>query len=178
MHGCDVENVDEVPYHLTSVGWNDGDIQQLKATFKKEIGDQCLQYKNIKCKQSAKRSGVEQMCDVCIIFLLLKQLERETTIDSLPFDSLSDELADIFEKLNNDGINIKQNKVRTLKDFLVRLPYMLDKTCTVDNIRKGFVSVGMLDAKHHLWPDFNEILKTKRQNITKTGMELIEKTFS
>ena len=74
MHGCDVENVDEVPNHLTSVGWNDGDIQQLKAIVKKENGDQCLQYKNIKCKQSAKRSGVEQMCDVCIIFLLLKQL--------------------------------------------------------------------------------------------------------
>ena len=63
-----------LPDHLTSVGWNDGDIQQLKAIVKKENGDQCLQYKNIKCKQSAKRSGVEQMCDVCIIFLLLKQL--------------------------------------------------------------------------------------------------------
>jgi hypothetical protein len=118
------------------------------------------------------------MCDVCILFLLLKQLERETTIDSLPFDSLSDESEEIFEKLSNDGINLKQNKVRILKDFLARLPYMLDKTCTVDNIRKGFVSVGMLDAKHHLWPDFNKILKTKRQNITKTEMELIEKTFS
>ena len=87
MHAFDVYLNKEVPDDLTSVGWNDGDLLQLKAIVKEAIKEQCLLFKNVKCKQSAKRSGVEQMCDVAIMFLLLKQLERNTTIDDIPFDS-------------------------------------------------------------------------------------------
>ena len=44
---------------------------------KEEIGKQCIENNNIRCKQSVKRIGVEQMCDVAIIFNLLKQIERQ-----------------------------------------------------------------------------------------------------
>eukprot|EP00957_Ditylum_brightwellii_P122418 9334505-Ditylum_brightwellii.AAC.1 len=47
-----------MPDKLTSVGWSDGDIQHLKAIIKDEIYDQCINYKNVRCKQSAKRTGM------------------------------------------------------------------------------------------------------------------------
>ena len=36
----------------------------------------------------------------------------------------------------------------------------------------------MLDAKHKFWPDFYEILKTKRRSITRSEMKIIRKRFS
>ena len=77
-----------------------------------------------------------------------------------------------------DKLHINAKKVRILKDFLVRLSYMSDKTCTFDRIIEEFVDVGMLDAKHNFWPDFYENLKTKRRSITRSEMQIIEKYFS
>jgi hypothetical protein len=54
---------------------------------------------------------------------------------------------------------------------------MLELTCTQDNIMDGFVDVGMLDNKHKLWPDFYQILKTKRKKITSDEIKLIERNF-
>ena len=63
---------------------------------KEEIRKQCIENNNIRCKQSVKRSGVEQMCDVAIIFNLLKQIETQTTFKDIPFDSLSFVIDAIF----------------------------------------------------------------------------------
>ena len=54
---------------------------------------------------------------------------------------------------------------------------MLYKTCTSENIMDGFVKVGMLDSLHRLWPDLYSILRTKRQNISKTEIMMIERDF-
>ena len=51
-------------------------------------------------------------------------------------------------------LHINAKKVRILKVFLDRLPYMLDKTCTCDRIIQRFIDVGILDAKYKFWPDF------------------------
>ena len=66
---------------------------------KEEIGKQCIENKNIICKQSVKRTGVEQMCDVAIIFNLLKQIEKQTSLKDIPFDSLSFVIDAIFSEL-------------------------------------------------------------------------------
>ena len=55
---------------------------------KEEIGDKFIENQNIRCKQSVKRTGVKQMCDVAIIFNLMKQIEKQTTLKYIPFDSL------------------------------------------------------------------------------------------
>ena len=77
-----------------------------------------------------------------------------------------------------DKLHLKVNKVRILKYFLARFPYMLDKTCTCDIIIQRSIDVGMLDAKHKFWTDFYAILKTKRRCITRYEMKVIQKHFS
>ena len=70
---------------------------------KEEIGKQCIENNNIRCKQSVKIAGGEQMCDVAIIFNLLKQIEKQTTFKNIPFDSLSFVIDAIFSDLKEMG---------------------------------------------------------------------------
>ena len=68
----------------------------LADTVKEDIGKQCIENNNIICKQSVKRTVVDKMCDVAIIFNLLKQIENQTTLKDIPFDSLSFVIGAIF----------------------------------------------------------------------------------
>ena len=87
-----------------------------------------------------------------------KQIEKKTTLKDIIFDSLSPVIYDIFSELKEiDKLHLKANTVRILKYFHDRLPYMFDKTCTCDIIIQGFIDVGMLDARHNLWPNFFDI---------------------
>ena len=64
----------------------------------------------------------------------------------------------VFSDLKEmDKLHLKANKLRILKVFIPRLPYMLDKKCTCDGSIQGFIDVNILDAKHKLWPDFYAI---------------------
>ena len=179
IHGYEVKEDEEIPDVLTSVGWMDGDIQQLKAVVKNELRKQCLKSKIRKCKQSARRTGVEQMCDVSLCFKELKRIEKETTLSDIVNESLSEPLEALFKEYRDSGkINIPGKKINILKDFLSRLPYMIEKACTVDNVVQGFVDVGLLDSKDKLWPDLNKILRTKRKNLTAIEKELVWNNFS
>eukprot|EP00957_Ditylum_brightwellii_P016436 1235834-Ditylum_brightwellii.AAC.1 len=98
FHGYDEEEHDEMPDELTSVGWIDVDIQHLN---------------------SVKRTGVEQMCDVCIIFKELKFLGKLLTLNDVMNDSSLPELDKLFKRVyDEDEINIFHAKIRILKDFL------------------------------------------------------------
>ena len=146
---------------------------------KEEIWKQFIENNNIRCKQYVKRTGFEKFCDVAIIFNLLKQIEKQSTLKYIPFDSLSFVIDAIFSELKEmDKLHINANKVRILKDVLARFPYIPDKTCTCDRIIQGFIDFGMLDAKHKFWTDFYAVLKTKRRSITRSEMKIIEKHFS
>ena len=65
------------------------------------------------------------MCDVAIIFNLLKQIKNQTSLKDIPFYSLSFVIDAIVSELKEmDKLHINANKVRILKDFLARFPYM------------------------------------------------------
>eukprot|EP00957_Ditylum_brightwellii_P169885 12930560-Ditylum_brightwellii.AAC.1 len=88
VHGYTASETSKDPESLQSVGWNDGDMIMLCTLVKEEIHKQCVEDSNVKCKQCAKRTGVEQPSDVCIVFKLLKKIEQEATIDDVPFVTL------------------------------------------------------------------------------------------
>ena len=99
-----------------------------------------------------KITGVDQICDVAIIFNLLKQIEKQTTLKDIPFDYLSFVIDAIFyEQKEMDKLHINAKKVSILKDFLSCFPYMSDKTRICDIIIQVFIDVGMLDANTQVW---------------------------
>ena len=63
---------------------------------KEDIGNQCIENNNIICNKSVKITGVDQTYDVAIIFNLLKQIEKQTTLKEIPFYSLSFVIDTIF----------------------------------------------------------------------------------
>ena len=115
-YNFEMDNITEIPDELLCVGWSDGDINHLKSLVKEDTREQCLQGKNIKCKQSAKRTGVEQPADVSVIFKLLKQTERTTTLDDIINDTLSPMLDKIFKDLYKaNELNLQPFKLVVLK---------------------------------------------------------------
>ena len=69
--------------------------------------------KNIRCKHSVKRPGVEQICDVAIIFNLPKYIKKQTTLKDIPFDYLYVLIDDIFSELKvMDKLHLKAKNVR------------------------------------------------------------------
>ena len=74
MHGFDNDEKLEVSDEFQPVGWDGGDIMMLADIVKEYIGRKFIEDNNIICKQSVKRTGVEKMCNVAIIFNPLKQI--------------------------------------------------------------------------------------------------------
>ena len=99
MHGFDHDKKVEVSDEFQWFGWNDGDIMMLDDIVKEEIGKKCIENNNIIWKQSVTRTGVEKMCDVSIIFNILKQIEKQTKLKEIPFYSLSFVTDAIFSEL-------------------------------------------------------------------------------
>ena len=92
------------------------------------------------------------MCDVAIIFNLLKHFEKQTTLKYIPFDYLSFVIDAIFSELKEIyKLHLKGKKVSILKDFLSCFPYMSDKTRICDILIQVFIDVGMLDANTQVW---------------------------
>ena len=81
---------------MQSVGWNDGDIMTLADIVKEEIWKKCNKNNNIRCNQSVKLTGFDKMCDLAIIFNLLKQIEKQTTLKDIPFNYLYSVIGAIF----------------------------------------------------------------------------------
>ena len=77
---------------------------------KEEIGKQCIENNNIRFKQSVKITGVEKMCDVAIIFNLLKLIKKQTKLKDTPFDSLSFVIDAIFSELKKCTSYISRQK--------------------------------------------------------------------
>ena len=74
MHIFDNDEKVEVSVEFQSVGCNDGDIGMLADIVKEDIGRKFIENNNIRFNRYVKRTGVEKMCDVAIIFNLMKQI--------------------------------------------------------------------------------------------------------
>ena len=96
MHGFANDKKVVVSDEFQSVGWNDGDFMMLADIVKEKIGNQCIENNNIICNKSVKRTGVDKMCDVAIIFNLLKQIEIQEKLKDIPFYYLSFVIDAIF----------------------------------------------------------------------------------
>ena len=61
-------------------------------------------------------------------------------------------------------LDLKANKKKSLIDFVASIPAMVTKAATRDNIQHGFIANGLVDDKYKRYPDFNKILTIYRRN--------------
>jgi hypothetical protein len=65
---------------LIAVSWNDGDIPQLAAHGEAKRLEEYCEARIRTCKQNAARTGSDQATDVCRVFLVIKLLQKKTTL--------------------------------------------------------------------------------------------------
>ena len=167
---------EQIPSCLTSCGWMDGATDQLSAV-KNLISEQCLSQQNLKAKQSAGKSGGEQPSDIGDGYKDTKRLEKTTTIDNIPNDSLSSLFCPLFnEWKESNEVNLGRKQPIAV-DFLARIPYMLVKAFPPDGVRKSFLRNGTIDELHYLWPDIYKMMETRRGEMTSEERDLIFDSF-
>ena len=63
------------------------------------------------------------MCNVAIILIMMNRIEKQTTLEEIPFHYLYFLIDAIFYELKEmDKLHLKAKKVRILKDLLARFP--------------------------------------------------------
>ena len=144
---------------------------------KKLISEQCLSQQNLKANQSAGKSGGEQPSDIGDGYKDTKRLEKTTTIDDIPNDSLSSLFCPIFNEWNESNEVNLGRKQPIAVDFLARIPYMLVKAFPPDGVRKSFLQNGTIDNLHYLWPDIYKMMETRRGEMTPEERDLIFDSF-
>ena len=75
------------------------------------------------------------------------------------------------------GLNLDRNpgKKKSLFDFLLCLPEMLEKVMTKDHLRVPFVEAGMTDKETRSFPHFDELIGTCKRwvsNLLDIGVSL------
>ena len=178
MTSDDMSLIQESPFpdDLTSSGWLDGDINQIKSQVEDTLRSQCLYDRNIRCKQNAARTGVEQVADIIITFLMLRYLEKKTSIEDIPNLIMEPVFKHIFDGYT--GLNMKSDKMSVLVDFLCRLPFMVEIAASYKVVSGGFVKNGMVDRIDNAWPDFDAMIRTIRGNVTREELDFLRKNFA
>ena len=59
---------------------------------------------------------------------------------------------------------MKENKKKSLIDFVASIPVMVTKVATRDNIQHEFIANSLVDETYKRHPDINKILATCRRN--------------
>ena len=112
-----IEETDPIAKSHTSVGWLDGAIDQLSAVNSENIKSGASEQRNLKCKQSAKRTETEQAMDCMDTFKILHAAEKFTGTYSVLDVSLQQTVESIFNKLQSQKILIFPLKKKSLSPF-------------------------------------------------------------
>jgi len=172
----DASTSKECPVNLTACSWCDGDLSQIHAITNgaKEL----TKHNIIANKQHAARSAVEQPADLSKVFMLIKKHLPHHTVKNLSLDMcpMKKLLTEAFDGVLH-CVNMPSGKRRHLIDFLCCLPDILNRSCTQQNIRQGFIEAGMIDQESMRFPVFDKILATCRRNPLQTEYDHIKSNF-
>ena len=153
--------------------WRDGDFSQINALpwqyLKRQWDDSKIGYN----KQSANRSGTEQP-DLWDGFKILKQSSNASTMKGKP-DTLV--MHRVKRYLKESKVEFRGKHEAALLSFLGRLPDILGKMATRNNIKKAFVRNGMVDKETGTSPDLFEMLNTIPGKLSASAHDLIMNNF-
>ena len=158
-----------VPDWLKACSWFDGDIGQLQTMLyeAREALDDVE--KIVHNKHSAASTGTQQPCDLSPVFRLMKQMQMHTTAKDSVACGLRETIEQLFSvDLRLKGLNLDRNprKKKSLIDFLLCLPELLEATMKKRHIIKSFVEAGMIDEETNVVPEFDKLMGTCKRWVS------------
>jgi hypothetical protein len=169
-----------IPDELSAVSWCDGDLAQVATIVEENALPIYVNEKICVNKQNAARSGTEQAADLTTTFKMLHKLQKKVSLQDVPGEDhpLKFVVANGFRDLAYQGkLRLRPNKTQALIDFISSVPQILSQAATQSNIRHGFVSNGIADAKTMAFPDYDALLATCRKCPTDAEYKLTEESF-
>ena len=163
------KNGQPVPESLKACSWFDGDIGQLQTMLfeSREALDDVE--KICRNKHSAAATGTQQPCDLSPIFRLLKEMQKRVTAKDDVACGLKGDIKEMFAvHLRAKGLNLDDNqrKKKSLIDFLLCLPEMLEAAMKKQHIKKSFIHAGMIDAETGMVSVFDELICTCKRWVS------------
>ena len=107
-------------------------------------------------KQSASRSKDEEAADISLVFKIIHRLNSMYTSR----DKISTHLHLVLEEELKKAhrISLRTDHAKALVDFISQIGAILTIAATPHNLKKGFLSNGMIDRGSETYPDFDLIL--------------------
>lgn len=178
----------DIPDNLQVISWMDGAHAQLKLLTDEESLKREKELKITICKHSAARTGVEQAADCGPNFKLLKRLVKILDDPHSDTNPIVYHLNQIFSKMENgysncnDIVRLKSHKKKALIATIPNLPVATGVAYTTENVKKGFIYNGQIDAVHNSVPCYSNLLHTFRGDLTNTCLSdkesIIENFFA
>jgi hypothetical protein len=154
-----------LPVELFAASYCDGDMSQIKAVTSDP--QPFIDNKIYANKQNPARTAVEQAADKAKVFPILKALKKKHTVYNVDPSNhpLKKKIHNAFVRGELAVLNLSDNKVKALVDFLSTLPDIMAKAATSTNIKFGFLENGMIDEHKHMYPVLDKILATSKRSI-------------
>ena len=106
---------------------------------------------------------------------------KKITVRNIPYDRypLKRTIYNSLKKLSNKNrLILKYPKKNAIIDFVSIVPEITTKSVTRNNIIHSFVENGMVDFENNRFPDFKNILETRKKDTTVEGYKLCETCFT
>ena len=165
-----------VPPHLFAVSWQDGAYGQIRALVDEESLKRDDEERIMNCKHSAARTVVEQSADVGPTYRSTKHYQRVLEVDCC--SGLMRCVGGLLLSLRLKNIIVfEPAKENALCEFLAKLPKIMRSSMTVDDVQKGFLGNGQIDADSKSVPDLFNLIGTYRGEIDDSEEMYYENIF-
>ena len=136
--------------------------------------------KVISCKHAGSTTAVQQACDVCPAFKVIKTFCKNTTAQARPNIGYKGLVVDIIRGLHTTGqLNLDLPIRKALIDHIVTAPDVFTTAMREKNLMKGFIENGMIDKNTLTYPDFKKLLQTcKLSDFKREYEDLIVNNFN
>ena len=125
---------------LTASVWNDGDSSQLDTIISEEDIGLYSKYNVLMYKHNASGTGTSQTMDIGKVFPSQKKLNKTIIVQHAPaqYHLIKNTLLKKLASLNRQGI-LHLKKQSAVVDYLMKLPTILARSCTWENVMHGFI---------------------------------------
>lgn len=126
---------------------------------KEDLNNDANEQRNLKCKQSAKRTETEQAMDCMETFKIVHAAEKFSGNSSVLDIGLENEINVVFKDLLSRKILCLPLE-KPIINFLISHPMNLTKAASLHIIQKGFLRNRMIDKESKVWPCLDGMMQT------------------
>lgn len=169
---------DELVPGMEAVLWYDGAGPQLGAITSEKVLSDCVTHDMTSMKSNPAATAVEQMWDASKCYKQIHHWAKHLNNDnSKPAQNLAARVKEILSSKDvRATVWLDTGRLAALSEFCGKIPEMLQKSCTPQNITEGFKMVGMI-GNACAAPDLDQLYSTRKTQTSAEERSLLDENF-